>query len=73
MRTTEGIEVSPSVTKIPSVHHMSRTELNMLLRQMHAIPRWDIEQKTLYVHVKNRLNELNRDGRRLIHQTEGKI
>lgn len=63
--------MSPSVTKIPSVHHMSRTELNMLLRQMHSIPKWDVEQKTLYGHVKNRLDELNRDGRRLIHRSQG--
>ena len=42
-----------------------------MLRQMHSIPKWDVEQKTLYGHVKNRLDELNRDGRRLFHRSQG--
>ena len=51
--------MKPIVTKIPSVHHMDRTELNALRNRLFKIKDWGPEQKSLWYQVKSRLAELN--------------
>ena len=49
------------VTKIPSVHHMNRTELHSLRKRLFERPvkYWSPEHRNLWREVKRRLNELN--------------
>ena len=57
----EVSEVEQKVTKIPSVHHMNRTELHSLRRRLFERPvkYWGPEHRNLWREVKRRLAELN--------------
>ena len=55
------VKVEQKITKIPSVHHMNRTELHSLRERLFKRPvkYWGPEHRNLWREVKRRLAELN--------------